>query len=90
MGDVKLNISDFKHISLEDIKVEDAHYEWQSCCCAKTTDSRLLKFASVYLMLFMTFIFCLTMLFYADSCETETTYIALLTFILGLVIPSHK
>ena len=67
MGDVELKISDFKHISLDDVKVEDAHYEWQ-----------------------MTFIFCLTMLFYSDSCETETTYIALLTFILGLVINPNK
>jgi RsiW-degrading membrane proteinase PrsW (M82 family) len=89
MPDTELQISDFKDVSMSAIEIEDAHYEWKSCCCNRT-DSRLLKFASVYLILFMTFMFCLTMLFYADSCETETTYVALLTFILGLIIPSHK
>lgn len=90
MKDTEINISDFKDISMSAIEVENEHYKWHSCCIGQKTDSRLLKFCSIYLIIFLVFIFCLIKLFYAKTCQEETTYISLLTFILGLVIPSDR
>jgi len=88
MNQTELDIKDFSRVTYDDIKKEDDHYRWSSCLHGRGTDSRLLKFCSVYLILLMVFTFCLSKLFYARTCDETTTYISLLTFLLGLVIKS--
>jgi hypothetical protein len=89
MPDTELKISDFKGVSLSTIEVEDEHYAWQSCL-GGSTDSRLLKFCAIYFTLFQVIIFCIVMIYKTDAPEDQTTYISLLTFILGLIIPTGK
>jgi hypothetical protein len=84
-----LDIKDFKNVSLADIEVEDEHYTWR-CCSGGSTDSRLIRFLGVYLILVMVFIFCLFMLFNAKTCEDSTAYMALLTMLIGILIPSPR
>jgi len=86
---VDLNIEDFKDVSMSDIKKEEESAQWHCCVCG-TTDSRLLRFIAIYLIILIVFLFCLVMLFYADNCEEQTTYVGLLTMILGIVLPSPR
>lgn len=89
MMDSEIKISDFKGVSMNTIDVENEHHKWQSCL-GGATDSRLLKFCAMYTLIFQVFSFCLYMLSKSKTCEDTTTYISLLTFLLGLVIPTSK
>lgn len=84
-----LKLDDFKEVSMSAIDIEDAHYNWSCCCSEKKTDSRLLKFISIYFIIMQVFVFCIYKLHTSTSCEQDSTYIGLLTFIIGLIIPSH-
>lgn len=82
-----IRIEDFKDVSMSDIKKEEESQQWRCCMCG-TTDSRLLRFVAVYLIILIVFMFCLLMLSRATNCEETTTYISLLTMLLGVVLPS--
>jgi hypothetical protein len=86
---IDITVEDFKNISLADIEVEESHYKWR-CCSGGHTDSRLIKFLGVYFILVMVFIFCLFMLLNAKTCEDSTAYMALLTMLIGILIPSPR
>ena len=81
-------ILDIKKMDNDDVKNVQKLNEWYCCFFQKPTDSRLLKFLLQYIILLAVFIFCLAQLWRADNCESTTTYISLLTFLLGLIIPS--
>lgn len=90
MNPTEININDFKDVSMSDIKKEDEHYSWR-CCLGGSTDSRLIQFIAVYLILFMVFVFCLAMLALSKTCEDITGYLSLLSLLLGLLInPTSK
>ena len=83
----EINIEDFKDVSMSDIKKEDEAAQWHCCLCG-STDSRLLRFLATYLIILMVFVFCLMMLSRSTTCEDTTTYVSLLTLLLGLILPS--
>jgi len=89
MMDSEIKINDFKNVSMRTIEVEDEHYKWTSCL-GGATDSRLLRFCAIYTLILQVFVFCLYMLSQSKTCEDTTTYVSLLTFLLGLVIPTSK
>lgn len=82
----EIEIKDFKN---DDIKKIDDINQWHICCCERTTDARFLKFMALYIIIFIVFIFDLFMLWKSKTCSQETTYMSLLTFLIGLIIPSH-
>ena len=84
-----LELNDFKDLSIKDMEIEDKHYSWSCCCFNTPTDSRLLKFCSIYVLLLQVFIFCIFMLYNSTDCTTDSTYLGLLTFIIGLIIPTN-
>jgi hypothetical protein len=86
---IDITVEDFKNISLADIEVEESHYKWR-CCIGGHTDSRLIKFLAVYFILVLVFIFCLFMLLNAKTCEDSTAYMALLTMLIGILIPTPR
>lgn len=78
-----------RRIDLE-IKREDIEMEhgWRSCLCDKKTDSRLLKYCTTMLIMLIIICFCILQLANAETCEETTTYISLLTLVLGIAIPA--
>jgi len=78
----RVNSVDIKHI--EDLN------QWNACCCEQKTDSRLIKFIAQYLILMVLFLFCLTMLWNADSCDESSGYLSLLSVIIGIALPQPK
>jgi hypothetical protein len=89
MPSIDLEIADFKDVSMKTIEVENQHYSWKSCCLG-STDSRLLKLLFTYATLGIVLIFSITMLLLSDTCEQDTTYMSLLMFTIGLLIPTNK
>ena len=84
-------MSEIKEDDFEiDIKREDSFSidQWRSCCCT-TTDPRLLKYVSVYFILASVCVFSMYELHLSEECSDQTTYISLLTFVLGLIVPNH-
>jgi len=77
-------------IEIKDFETKQETNQWTSCCFENPTDSRLLKFVVVYFIILMIITFSLYQLSLSDTCETQTTYISLLTLILGIVLPSPK
>ena len=83
----RLEIED-KRAALDiEIQKYEQNTQWNSCCCNKT-DSRLLKYILRYCIIVMVTSFSLYKLNEAEDCAQETTYISLLTFVVGLVIPN--
>jgi hypothetical protein len=60
---------------------------WISCCGSKL-DKRLLTYIIQIIILTSIILFCIFQLHRNESCETQTTYIALLTMVIGIVAPS--
>jgi len=89
MNKTEINIEDFKEVSMTDIKKEEEHHQWH-CCSGTKSDSRLIRFISIYFIILMVFVFCLVMLFNSETCEDTTGYMALLTMLLGVIIPTPK
>lgn len=89
MNNTEIKIEDFKDVSMMDIKKAEEHHQWY-CCSGTKSDSRLIRFISIYFIILLVFIFCLVMLFNAKTCEDTTGYMALLTMLLGVIIPNPK
>ena len=83
-------VPDLERMNSEDVKHITELNKWSCCCFSHTTDSRLIRFLGQYLILFMVFVFTLTMLFNAESCEDVQGYMSLLTLLLGIIIPNPK
>jgi len=89
MRQKEISLEDFKDVSMSDIKKEEAHEQWR-CCSGSTTDARLVRFIAVYVVLLQLMLFCVFMLYKSKSCEESTTYVSLLTLLLGLVFPNPR
>ena len=86
-----MNASPFTVDRVLDINEEDfKNTRWTCCCSKKPTDSRLLKFIGIYIMMFSTLSFCLVQLSFSKTCEDTTSYMSLLTLLLGIIVPHPK
>ena len=90
MGDSPFQTVVHLPMNTREIKQLDDVAQWHCCCFEKKTDSRLIKFISVYLIILTVFLFTLIMLFYAKTCEDQTLYMSLLTLLLGIIIPTPR
>lgn len=59
---------------------------WQSCCF--TCDKRVITYFTQVGVITGIIIFCMVQLVNHESCEYQTTYVGLLTLLVGLIIPS--
>ena len=87
MFENQVDVDDIKELDVDDIKNLDEASQWRSCCCKKSTDSRLLKYATQYALIFSVFIFCLAMLT-KGRCDDRGTYLNLLSLLIGIVLPT--
>lgn len=62
---------------------------WTCCFCQKPTDSRLLKYGVSRLIIGGLIIWSTIMISTASSEAQKCDYTSLLTFFVGLLIPSH-
>lgn len=85
-----VNIHEVKNITQRDIENLEEITKWYMCCLNRTTDSRLLKFIALYIILVGILTFCILMLATSDKCEDTTAYLSLLTLIIGVVIPTPQ
>ena len=85
----KISLSDVKKISAADANRYRNVNEWTCCCLSgkERTDSRLIKFCAIYVVLMLVIVFAMAMLLTRPSCEEQTSYMSLLTLLIGLVIP---
>ena len=71
------------------IELSEHKTQWRSCL-GGSTDSRLLKYVVIHSLIFMLLVWCMVMLTLVDTCEGTQMYSAMLTFLVGLVIPATK
>ena len=71
------------------IELSEHKTNWNSCL-GGSTDSRLLKYTVIHTIIFMLLVWCMVMLTLVDTCEGTQMYSAMLTFLVGLVIPATK
>jgi Sec-independent protein secretion pathway component TatC len=75
-------------------KVEDEKLEieldntWKSCCL--TTDKRFLLFGTQFFVMLLIIIFCIVQLVKNNDCDSQRAYSSLLTFIIGVMIPTPR
>ena len=71
-------------------KIEDEKLEnkWESCCL--TIDKRFLLFGTQFFVMLLIIIFCIVQLIKNNDCEAQRAYSSLLTFIIGVMIPTPK
>ena len=60
--------------------------EYKSCCL--TIDKRALSFFSTLFISLIVITFCIIKLSLNESCESQNTYISLLTFVVGIWVKS--
>jgi hypothetical protein len=73
------------HRNLEDKKYNDTYF---SCCLV--IDRRALEFFSQLIVICMVMLFSIYQLTTLPDCESQTTYIGLLTLLLGILIPAPR
>jgi len=74
-----------------DLKKERAEHDMNDtwgCCSGSKIDKRATVYFTQISIIVLTLAFCIYQLINLDSCEAQTTYIALLTLLIGLVFPS--
>ena len=86
----QINIPQLERVDTKEVEKIDKLNQWSACCCKTKTDSRLLKFASQYIVILMITTFSLTKLWSSTDCSTDNTYVGLLTLMVGLVLPQPK
>lgn len=71
-------------------KIEDEQYKdrWESCCLV--LDRRAVQFFTQIAIIAGTIGFCIIQLYKNETCETQQTYIGLLTMLIGILIPGPK
>ena len=89
----QLSIEDFANYTPEQrdaiLEFKQASTQWNSCI-GGSTDSRLLKYIVIHTIIIGLLIYTMFMLSKASDCESSQLYSSLLTFLIGLVIPSTK
>lgn len=86
---------DKHYIDVEDkklehrIEIEDKVYDdiWTSCCGIKL-DKRALQFFSQYFISLTLITFSMVQLIRLDNCSDQNTYLALLSLLIGIALPS--
>ena len=63
--------------------------EWKSCC-KSVIDRRATIFFSQFALTIMIVIFCCYQLIKLENCEAQSLYSGIITFILGIYLPSPK
>lgn len=89
----QLSIEDFTNLDEKQrqavLEYQEASTQWNSCV-GGSTDSRLLRYIVIHLIIVGLLIYTMFMLSAAESCEDSQLYSSLLTFLIGLVIPTSK
>jgi hypothetical protein len=94
--DTKIHIDELdndekKILFQHEIKKEDDQFEntWRSCCLVM--DRRAIQFFSQLITISSIMLFCIVQLIHDDKNENHRTeYMSLLTFLIGVLIPSPK
>jgi hypothetical protein len=73
------------NIQIDEKKYNDS---WHACCCK--IDRRCLQFGVQLGIIFIVIIFCVFKLSQDLSCEEQSTYLGLLTMVLGVCLPQPK
>ena len=91
--ELQISESDFANFTDEKrdaiLELSEHKTQWKSCL-GGSTDSRLLKYTVIHVIIFLLLIWCMVMLTLVDSCEATQLYSSMLTFLVGLVIPATK
>ena len=91
--ELQISESDFANFTDEKrdaiLELSEHKTQWKSCL-GGSTDSRLLKYTIIHVIIFLLLIWCMVMLTLVDSCEATQLYSSMLTFLVGLVIPATK
>ena len=61
---------------------------WKSCCLI--VDKRAVQYFSTLSIITGIIIFCIFQLIEVQDCPTQSTYVALLTMLIGIIAPSPK
>ena len=89
----QLSIEDFANYTPEQrdaiLEFKQASTQWNSCI-GGSTDSRLLRYVVIHAIIIALISWTMVMLSKAESCEDSQLYSSLLTFLIGLVIPTSK
>lgn len=89
----QLSIEDFANYTPEQrdaiLEFKQASTQWNSCV-GGSTDSRLLRYIVIHAIIIALISWTMVMLSKAESCEDSQLYSSLLTFLIGLVIPTSK
>ena len=89
----QLSIEDFANYSEEQrqavLEFTEQNTQWNSCI-GGSTDSRLLRYIVIHFIIIGLLIYTMLMLSSAEDCESSQLYSSLLTFLIGLVIPTSK
>ena len=80
-NDQKLEIL-HHNFKIEDDKIDN---QWKSCCLI--TDKRAVLFFSQYIIMLIIVIFCVVQLILSPDCNSQRAYSALLTLIIGIIVP---
>ena len=87
----QLSIEDFASYTPEQreavLEFKQQSTQWNSCI-GGSTDSRLLRYIVIHFIIIGLLIYTMLMLSGAESCEDSQLYSSLLTFLIGLVIPT--
>ena len=94
--DTKIHIDELdndekKILFQHEIKKEDDQFEntWRSCCLVM--DRRAIQFFSQLVIISSIMLFCIVQLIHDDNNNSHRTeYMSLLTFLVGVLIPSPK
>jgi hypothetical protein len=78
-----------KDLELQRVNSEyEGRIVWRSCCLK--CDRDIVQFIVKYIILVGLIIFFAIQMAYVDTCEQQQTWSNLLTFVVGLAIPSPK
>lgn len=64
----------------------ETEMRWKSCCLS--ADKSFVMYITQLSMILLVICFCIAQLVTKSDCATQTTYVGLLTLLVGLVIPS--
>ena len=91
--EAELTPADFANYTQEQqeaiLEFKEHENQWKSCL-GGSTDSRLLKYTVLHVIVISLLIFSAVGLSKAKDCETTALYQSLLTFLLGLIINTKE
>lgn len=85
-ADIELKVLEQEHR----FKIEDEKYtdRWESCCMV--LDRRAVQYFTQITLIAGTMAFSVIQLYRNETCETQQTYIGLLTMLVGILLPTPK